>query len=68
MTDLQFPLYIDLLKRSDPWPYDHIPNSREVAVAIADHEARRRKYEDWMDALYRLNKVESHASRQSGCR
>ena len=55
MTDLQFALFIDLLRRSDPWPYEHIPNSRNVAVAIADHEARKRRYNDWMDALLRLN-------------
>ena len=54
MTDLQSAVFIDLLMRSDPWPYDHIPNSRKIAVAIADHEARKRKYSDWIDAIHWL--------------
>lgn len=52
MTDQEFEVFMGLLMCSDPWPMDHVPGSDELMVALADKEAKKRGFENWIVALH----------------
>lgn len=50
MSDWQFKCFLEWLMCSDPWPAS--PEGRETMEALANEEAWRRKYRDWIEAYH----------------
>ena len=51
MTDQQFVAFMALLMCSDPWPTQN-PEDRVTLDSVADDEARKRGYENWVVAYF----------------
>lgn len=49
MTDQQFEALLDLMMCSDPWPLQD--EARESLIGLANSEAKKRHYDDWVDAF-----------------
>jgi hypothetical protein len=52
MTDAQLRVFMALLMCSDPWPLEH--STRDVMVGLANEEAERRGFDDWIEAYHQL--------------
>jgi len=50
MTDIEFRIFMDLLMVSDPWP---LVSGKDEMDELADKEAMRRGFDDWIDAYHR---------------
>lgn len=51
MNDKEFRAFMDLLMCSDPWPVDD-KNNQAIIEALADKEAKRRQFGDWITAYH----------------
>ncbi len=50
MSDKEFIAFMDLLMCSDPWPVVSEQDSQDVLIELAESEARKRGYRDWISA------------------
>ena len=48
MNDAEYRAFLDLLMCSDPYPCQ----GEEILKNLADHEARKRDFEDWIAAYH----------------
>lgn len=57
MSDEEFRAFLDLMMCSDPWPVDPggIEN-QSIMLALAEKEAKKRKFENWIVAFYEFGK------------
>ncbi len=58
MNDIQFCDFMALLMCSDPWP-ESVP--KDALDAFADEEARKRGFDDWIEAYHMLERPREHA-------
>ena len=50
MNDNQYRVFLDLMMVSDPWPLEKADG--EILTRLADNEANRRGYENWIVAYH----------------
>lgn len=64
MDDKQFLSFLSLLMCSDPWPVQNDEDGYHNMISLANAEAERRGYKDWIDA-YHSFRIDEFKNKQS---